>query len=101
VIAQLQQHYPEALICGHDFAVRDEVIGGLGIRAVGLDAAFAAATAVIVVNNNPRYEQIDLNALIGSMKKPAVVYDVWSVLPPYRSASGEDAVKFLYLGKHA
>ena len=98
IVACLKQRYPEAMICGHDFAVGDSVISKFGMMPVDLKQAFDHASIVIVANNNKKYEWIDLDTLIMSMSKPAAIYDIWSVLPAYRGLSAEGQLRFFHLG---
>ena len=98
IVVCLKQRYPEAMICGHDFAVGSRVISNLGITPVDLKQAFDRASVVIVANNNKKYEWIDLDALTMSMATPAAIYDIWSVLPAYRGLYSEDKLKFMHLG---
>ena len=99
VLACLRQRYPEAMICGHDFAIDNQTISKFGITPVDLEQAFDGASVIIVANNNQKYEWIDLDTLAMSMATPAVIYDIWSVLPAYRGSYSDDKLKFLHLGK--
>ena len=98
IAACLRQRYPEAMICGHDFAVGNRAISNLGITPVDLEQAFDRASVVIVANNNKKYEWIDLDTLTMSMATPAAIYDIWSVLPAYRGLYSEDKLRFMHLG---
>ena len=98
IVACLRKRYPEAMICGHDFAVGSRTISNLGVTPVDLDQAFDRASVVIVANNNKKYEWIDLDALTASMATPAAIYDIWSVLPAYRGLYSEDKLRFMHLG---
>ena len=98
IVACLRQRYPKAIICGHDFAVEDSAISEFGITPVDLKQAFDNTSIVIVANNNKKYEWIDLGTLTKSMTTPAVIYDIWSVLPAYRGLYSEDQLQFLHLG---
>ena len=101
IIACLKQKYPEAIVCGHDFAVDNQTISSFGITAVDLEQAFEGASVIIVANNNKKYEWIDLNALAKSMATPAAIYDIWSVLPAYRGSYSSQQLKFLHLGSQS
>ena len=98
IVACLRKRYPEAMICGHDFAVGSQAISDLGVAPVNLEYAFDGASVVIVANNNKKYEWIDLDALTKSMATPAAIYDIWSVLPAYRGLYSEDKIRFMHLG---
>jgi len=99
IIALLKQRYPDAITCGHDFALDNQAISSLGIIPANIEQAFEGASVIIVANNNKKYEWIDLATLVMSMVTPAVIYDIWSVLPPYRGPYMENQLlQFLYLG---
>ena len=98
IVACLRQRYPEAMICGHDFAVGSQTISNLGVTPVDLEQAFDHTSVVIVANNNKKYEWIDLDALTMSMATPAAIYDIWSVLPAYRGLYSENKLRFMHLG---
>ena len=98
ILADLKHRYPKATICGHDFAIDDWTIANLEVKPVNLEQAFAGSSVIIVANNNEKYEWLDLDALISSMAMPAVVYDIWSVLPAYRGSHTGTELKFLHLG---
>ncbi len=98
IVACLRQRYPEAMICGHDFAVGSRTISNLGVTPVDLEQAFDCASVMIVANNNKKYEWIDLDALTMSMATPAAIYDIWSVLPAYRGLYSENKLRFMHLG---
>lgn len=100
LINLLRQRYPDAKLCVHDFAVRDEAIKELGLSPVSLEDAFNDATIVIVANNNIKYEWVNSDPLIASMKSAGVVFDVWSVLPLQESNAYPNQVKVLRLGTH-
>jgi UDP-N-acetyl-D-mannosaminuronic acid dehydrogenase len=98
LIAALRSRFPDAAICGHDFAVRHEAIAELGITPVDIEGAFCEANVVIVANNNAKYQWVNLDALAASMKRPSVVFDVWSVLPMDEKAVEVEGVAMRRLG---
>ena len=98
LIRLLQQRYPNAALCVHDFEVSREAMQELGLFAVSLEEAFDHAAVVIVANNNVKYEWIDLDPLIASMANDGVVFDVWSVLSTHADNVYPNHVKFLRLG---
>jgi len=98
LIAALRARFPAARLCGQDFAVSDEGIAELGIEASGIEAAFRQADVVIVANNNAKYQWLNLDALAASMKRPGVVFDVWSVLPMDETATELEGVSMRRLG---
>ena len=65
---------------GHDHIVRPDVIAGLGAAPCGLPEGFAGADGVLIVTNHPEYARLDLPRLLGTMRRPALVYDCWRVL---------------------
>jgi len=93
----LKQTFPEATIVGQDFAVAPSAIQELGLPSATIDEAFADADAVVIANNNSKYEWIELDRLVGSMAKPSVIYDCWSVLQT-SAADMPEGVKYLRLG---
>ena len=98
LIAALRARFPGAEICGQDFAVSDEGIAELGIQPGGIESAFREADIVIVANNNAKYQWLNLDALAASMKRPGVVFDVWSVLPMDEKATEVEGVAMRRLG---
>ncbi|MBU3865121.1 nucleotide sugar dehydrogenase [Streptomyces sp. 4503] len=80
----LREHVAE--IVGHDFVVPQSRIEAQGVRAVGLTEGFTGAHAAILLNDHPRYGDIDAADLVARMAEPAVVYDTWRVLPPSTKA---------------
>ncbi|MEU8244824.1 nucleotide sugar dehydrogenase [Nonomuraea sp. NPDC048916] len=64
---------------GHDPLVRDEVIREYGGEPVSLDKAFAAADAMIIINDHPDYRGIEVEARLASSGL-RVLYDSWRIL---------------------
>ncbi len=95
--AALRATFPGAELVGQDFAVAADAIQGLGITPATVDEAFRGAHAVIVANNNAKYEWLDLDRLIGTMARPSVIYDCWSVLQ-IKASDTPDGVRYVRLG---
>ena len=62
---------------GHDFLVAPDVVRGLGARPVSVEEAFPGADAVLVITDHPEYAKLDLPRLLGTLRRPALVYDCW------------------------
>lgn len=93
--------FPGAELVGQDFAVAPKVIRDqLSLSPVSIDDAFAGAHAVIIANNNGRYERIDLDRLMARMARPAVIYDCWSVLQ-LRPTDAPEGVRYVRFGSIA
>jgi UDP-N-acetyl-D-mannosaminuronic acid dehydrogenase len=93
----LRATFPGAEVVGQDFAVSADSIEGLGLQPATIEQAFAGASAVVIANNNARYEWIDLDRLIATMARPAVIYDCWSVLQ-LKSADAPEGVRYVRFG---
>ena len=65
---------------GHDPIVPGREIAALDIVSVGVEDGFAEADAVIVMNNNPGFADLDLASLLPRMHRPGLVFDGWHVL---------------------
>jgi UDP-N-acetyl-D-mannosaminuronic acid dehydrogenase len=68
-------------LLGHDFLVRDDVVRGLGVAPCALDDAFDATDGVLIITDHPSYARIDVDRALSRMRRPALVYDCWRVLP--------------------
>jgi UDP-N-acetyl-D-mannosaminuronic acid dehydrogenase len=66
---------------GHDFLVRDDVVRGLGVTPCALDDAFDGTDGVLIITDHPSYARIDVDKALSRMRRPALVYDCWRVLP--------------------
>jgi len=69
-------------VCGHDFVTPEKVIADLGARACTLEEGFAGADGVVIMNNHPGYLGAGLPVLARGLKRPAVLFDAWSLLDP-------------------
>ena len=98
LIDALRKRFPTAELVGQDFAVSDDGIAELTLTPASVEQAFAGADIVIVANNNAKYQWLNLDALAASMKRPGVVFDVWSVLPMDEQATELEGVAMRRLG---
>ena len=93
----LRQTFPDAEIVGQDFAVAPSAIAELGLPAATIDEAFQGAHAVLIANNNTKYEWLDLDRLMPTMARPAVIYDCWSVLQ-LKASDAPEGIRYVRLG---
>lgn len=76
----LRKSFPKAKLVAQDFAVSDDAIRELGLEPASIEDAFRGASAVVIANNNVKYEWLELDPLLASMARPSVVFDCWGVL---------------------
>ena len=69
-------------ICGYDPVVKKEEIEKNGIISCSLEEGFDKAEIIIVTNNNPYYNEIDVVSLLQKVKKPCLFFDGWSMFDP-------------------
>jgi UDP-N-acetyl-D-mannosaminuronic acid dehydrogenase len=68
-------------VLGHDPLVAPDVIRGLGVTPCSLHEAFDSTDGVLVINDHPDYARLDVASVLPRMRRPALVYDCWRVLP--------------------
>jgi UDP-N-acetyl-D-mannosaminuronic acid dehydrogenase len=69
-------------VYGQDFVVRRSVIEGLGVIPYDFGEPLPDVDAIIVANNHPRYESLDLYAKLAGRTRPLLILDDWQVLDP-------------------
>ena len=69
-------------IWGHDFKIEKNQIKKLGIKPCDLKSGFSRSDAVLRMNNNKKYEDLNILTLIKSTKKPLLFYDSWQLFDP-------------------
>lgn len=69
-------------IYGHDFIVKDNIFENLNIKKVELEEGFKDADCVILANNHPKYQEMDIKRLISLMRKPSLLWDCWHHFGP-------------------
>ncbi|HKC99306.1 MAG TPA: nucleotide sugar dehydrogenase [Methylomirabilota bacterium] len=84
-------------LLGHDALVGPDVIRGLGVAPCALEEAFEGTDGVLIVNDHPSYSRLDVAAVLPRMRRPALVYDCWRVLPI--DATGRiDGIRYASIG---
>jgi UDP-N-acetyl-D-mannosaminuronic acid dehydrogenase len=64
---------------GWDPVVRPEAIEAVGVCGkVSIEDAFDGADLVVLANNHPIWSSIELSRLAASMRRPALIYDLWN-----------------------
>lgn len=67
-------------IYGYDPAVKHSDITGLKVKhAPDLKKGFEGADAVIVMNNNPAFEELNIRQLLSLANKPCFLFDTWGL----------------------
>ena len=69
----------KANLYGNDPLVKKSEISSLGVIHASLDEGFKNADAVIIMTNHIEYEQIDIDKLVKTMNKPAILMDGWQL----------------------
>ena len=77
-------------VWGHDFVTPEKILTGLGARACTLEEGFAGADGVVIMNNHADYLTAGIPTLARSMRRPAVLFDSWSLFGPadFRGIAG-------------
>jgi UDP-N-acetyl-D-mannosaminuronic acid dehydrogenase len=81
VLPMLEALRAEGLtLLGHDSLVSPEVLKALGVTPCAPEEGFAGSDGVLVITNHPEYAKLDLPRLLGTLRKPALVFDCWRIL---------------------
>ena len=80
-IAKLIKPHVRRLL-GHDPVAGREDIATEGLQPVGLPEGFKDVDAVLLLNNHPYYEKLDVFSMARALRAPGVVYDGWHLLRP-------------------
>lgn len=78
----LSQFKSKKNIYAFDYNVTKNTIEKLGVKFAKLNQGFKNADAVVFLNNNKRYGQLNINKLANLMKKPAIFLDSWHIFDP-------------------
>ncbi|MGE0700385.1 MAG: nucleotide sugar dehydrogenase [Hyphomicrobiaceae bacterium] len=81
IFRELERAFPTARFRGCDAVVEPEAARAMfGFESSrSLEAAFDGADLVMILNNHPIFQQMDLGALAASMRRPGIVYDLWNM----------------------
>ena len=77
-------------VWGHDFVTPEKVIAGLGARTCSLEEGCVGADALLVMNNHAGYSGVDVARLAAAMRRPALVFDSWSMFAAERFVAAPD-----------
>lgn len=69
-------------VLGFDPVATAEEIRAIGIEPVDIPKGFAGRDAVLILNNHPRMQKLDVFSTVRALKGPGLVYDAWRVLNP-------------------
>ncbi len=69
-------------IWGHDFKVENKEIKKLGVKSCNLKNGFNNADVILIMNNNKKYEDLNILNLLKETKKPLLFYDSWQLFDP-------------------
>lgn len=69
-------------ISAHDFNIREDRIKELNVAPNNLEEGFAGADIVLIMNNNYRYKDLDIESLIKKMNQGALFFDSWYIYDP-------------------
>ncbi len=69
-------------ISAFDYNVSKKEIEKLGIKYQSLNDGFKKADAVVILNNNPKYNEINIYKMLNYMNKPGVFIDTWHIFEP-------------------
>jgi nucleotide sugar dehydrogenase len=101
LIDQLKARFPQADLVGWDPIVDHAGIQSLGLLPCGsVQEAFRGTHLLILQNNHPAFETLDLTALSAAMATPALIYDFWNQHDP-RTLPLAEGARYAGLGTMA
>ena len=53
------------------------------LKSLSLEKGFTKADAVIILNNNKSFQDLDITNLINKMNKPSLFIDTWRIFDPH------------------
>tara|TARA_Y100001970_G_scaffold199595_1_gene242774 strand:+ start:8550 stop:10214 length:1665 start_codon:yes stop_codon:yes gene_type:complete len=78
----LSQFKNKKNIFAFDYNVSKKEIEKLGIKFLDLKKGFHKADAAIILNNNPKYNEMNIFKMLNLMNKPSVFIDTWHIFEP-------------------
>ncbi len=98
LIEEVGAKFPGARIVGFDPAVPVDHVRTLGIEAAAsAEEAATDADLILFQNNNPDFEQLDLDELAERMKANGLIYDFWNQFDR-SSIRGANGVRYCAFG---
>jgi UDP-N-acetyl-D-mannosaminuronic acid dehydrogenase len=81
ILAAMRNEFPTAKFIGYDAVVAAEnAKTHLGLECQPtLEAAFDRANIVVIANNHPIFQSMDLSSMMERMARPSIVYDYWNL----------------------
>lgn len=81
VCNELRNVFPDCQFTSYDSVVTSaESMDYFGFEVQdSIQSAFAGADLVIIQNNHPMFENMDISTLSESMNRPGIVYDLWNM----------------------
>jgi UDP-N-acetyl-D-mannosaminuronic acid dehydrogenase len=81
ILASLREVFPDAIFRGFDpVASTEDAKAYLGIDTVNsIGEAFEGANIVVIANNHPMFQNMDIASSARMMAKPGIIYDFWSL----------------------
>jgi UDP-N-acetyl-D-mannosaminuronic acid dehydrogenase len=99
LIAALREQIPGVEITGWDPMVDAEATASLGIAAAPSAVEAARGTGfVIIQNNHPAFEKLNLKSVARAMASPGMIYDFWNQHGQMDSFDLADGVRYAALG---
>jgi UDP-N-acetyl-D-mannosaminuronic acid dehydrogenase len=99
IVDALRHRFPDADLAGYDPVVSSQAAQdhfGFGTDPT-LQQAFEGSSIVIIANNHPAFQTMELGALAQSMRSPAIVFDCWNMHNAFAESLPE-GVSYLGLG---
>jgi len=84
-------------LIGHDFLVAPDVIRKLGVTPCSLQEAFDGTDAALIITDHPDYRRLNVASTLSGMRRPALVYDCWRVLP-VEAVRRVDGIRYASIG---
>ncbi len=69
-------------ISAHDFNIKEDRIRELNVAPNNLEKGFTGADIILIMNNNYRYKDLDIESLIKKMNQGALFFDSWYIYDP-------------------
>ena len=83
IFREMKSAFPNATYIGYDPMVVSQEIEALGLNPVkSLDGAFDKSELVLILNNHPQFESMDVGRLSRLMAGPGFIYDFWGLFDP-------------------